>query len=105
MKYQNTQFGNYIMHGSMVKKVNKVKFFQKTAYPIRYFIIDYTSAVMHIKHNKDDAITDKNTKQVHFRDIKDVRMPSEEIEKQIRNKDSLVNWKYPFFVDTVERPF
>lgn len=60
---------------------------------------------MHIKHSKDDTISDKNTKQVHFRDIKDVRMPSEEIEMQIKSKDSLVNWSFPFFVDTVERTF
>jgi hypothetical protein len=60
---------------------------------------------MHIKHSKDDGISDKNTKQVHFRDIKDVRLPSEEIEKQIKSKDSLVNWQFPFFVDTGERPF
>ena len=46
----------------MVKKVQKQKFFQKTAYPVRYFVIDYTSAVIHIKHNKDDMPTDKNSK-------------------------------------------
>jgi hypothetical protein len=49
------------MTGLLKKKVDKEKIFQKKLYPKRYFIIDYTRAVIQIKHKLDDK-KEENTK-------------------------------------------
>jgi hypothetical protein len=41
------------MEGSLKKFVESVKIFQSTVYPTRYFIMDFTQALVIIKHNKE----------------------------------------------------
>ena len=57
------------MTGLLKKKVDKEKLFQKKLYPKRYFIIDYTRAMIQIKHDLDETSLDK-IKQIPFRDVK-----------------------------------
>ena len=71
------------MTGLLKKKVDKEKIFQKKLYPKRYFIIDYTRAVIQIKHKLDDK-KEENTKQIPFRDVKMCCKPQYKAEMQIR---------------------
>jgi hypothetical protein len=54
------------MTGLLKKKVDKEKIFQKKLYPKRYFIIDYTRAVIQIKHKLDDKKEEKKRKHCAF---------------------------------------
>lgn len=43
------RFVQFRMEGYMRKFVEKVKFFQTSLYPKRYFVVDFQGAVMYIK--------------------------------------------------------
>ena len=86
----------------MAKKVSKVKFFQKTAYPVRYYIVDYTAAVIHIKHKKEDALTASDVKSIAFRDVRSVYGPRP---GQLKPTDCQDPWVFAFYVETVARKF
>lgn len=56
------------MEGHLKKFVEKVKIFQMSIYPKRYFIIDFTSANIFIKH-------DKKVKSKMTGDVRDMKNP------------------------------
>ena len=62
------------MEGTLRKFVEKVKFFQKSVHPKRYFMVDFQSAILTIKHDKDSKDA-SDIKKVLFRDILDCYLP------------------------------
>ena len=60
--------------------------------------------MMYIKHSIFDTSSGKNTKAFHFREFKSVSMP-EDLIIDSAVKDKLLKYKYPFCVETTERPF
>ena len=71
------------MTGLLKKKVDKEKLFQKKLYPKRYFIVDYTRAMIQIKHKLDDNNAE-NTTLIPFRDVKMCCKPQFKVEMQIK---------------------
>ena len=68
------------MQGRLKKLVEKVKMFQYTIYPERYFVIDFTSAIIYIKHDenvpsKSSDLKNPKLKIIPFRSIKDCHLP------------------------------
>ena len=62
--FTNTHYdmSKEMMCGCIIKKVDKIKFFQKTVYPKRYMIVDFARAEIYIKHDQKDRNDDKETK-------------------------------------------
>lgn len=90
------------MEGFLRKFVEKVKFFQKTLHPKRYFIIDFTIAsiiISYEKPRKDQMKAPEKNKDwivLPFRDITDCYPP-----QQVIDSRSLPNnWPYPFYLQT-----
>jgi len=97
---------DYKMEGTLKKYVEKVKLFQMTLYPKRYFIIDFTSANIYIKHDELTKINQKeqNAKRVKvipFRSIQDSYMPGNEVPQSSLPK----GWKFIFYVQTIDRVY
>ena len=63
-----------MMEGVLRKFVQKVKLFQRSVHPKRYFVIDFQTAVLTIKPDKKSKDEDK-WKKILFRDILDCYLP------------------------------
>ena len=63
-----TRFSNFVMQGTLKKKVESVKFFQRKLFPKRYFEIHFPEAIIIIKHDSDTTDI-KKIKQFPFRDV------------------------------------
>ena len=50
---ETAYFNQYKMQGFLKKFVEKVKLFQMSLYPKRYFLIDFQLAIMYIMKKKD----------------------------------------------------
>ena len=90
----------------MKKFVDKVKLFQRSVHPKRYFLIDFTSANLYIRKDpwKDKTIKigqDAETKTIPFRSVTDVYLPKGEIHQTALPK----KWKWPFYVQTDDRTY
>ena len=75
---------NYKMEGYLKKFVDKVKLFQRSVHPKRFFLIDFTSANLFIRKEpmRDKTIKiaqDKGTKTIPFSSVTDVYLPKGEI--------------------------
>lgn len=91
------QFRHYQMEGYMKKFVEKVKLFQKTVHPTRYFILDFQTAILTIKH--DHKSTDKSQmKKILFRDILDCYLPLAKPEHKPPK-----GWEHCLYLRTTER--
>lgn len=95
------------MEGYLRKFVEKVKFFQMTLHPKRYFIIDFTIASIIICHEKPTKAQLKSPEEqkdwliMPFRDITDCYPPQQVIDgKSLPN-----NWPFPFYLQTQRRLF
>ena len=75
-----------------------MKLFQKTAYPKRYFTVDFTFASILIKNKKKDDNANPNNKVIAFREVLSVSKPTAEGEEIIKNKDCIKPWIYAFYV-------
>ena len=77
-----------------MKKVEKLKFFQKTAFPKRYMIIDFSGHTIYIKHQHSDPNEDsRNSKPIEFRDILGTMVP-DPINDQVKIR--LKDYDYAF---------
>lgn len=105
VKSDTIKFEEYKMEGCLRKFVEKVKLFQKTMHPKRYFMIDFTIASIIIcpdkptKQQLKEPEANKDWKILPFRDITDCYPP-----QQIIDGRSLPNnWPYPFYLQTLGR--
>jgi hypothetical protein len=87
------------MQGYLRKFVQKVKFFQKTVHPKRYWVIDFQTAIMTIQKEKEDKHQSEN-KKILFRDILDCYLPKTDIEDQLPK-----NWEHAIYLQTRDRLF
>jgi len=88
------------MSGELKKKVQELKFWQKKIYPKRYFVIDFSTAVICIRHAKDDT----KFVSVPFREVLDVYIPPPQKESKIKFECSK-NFNFPFYLETKERKY
>jgi len=65
------------MKGLLRKFVDKVKIFQKTMYPKRFFIIDFRAAILYIKNDENTVDTNK-IKEIPFCEILECYLPKHE---------------------------
>lgn len=87
------------MEGYLRKFVQKIKFFQKTVHPKRYFTIDFQTAIMTIMKDKENK-NPKENKKVLFRDILDCYLPKEDIDDQLPK-----GWEWSIYLQCRERLF
>lgn len=93
------------MQGILRKFVEKVKWFQRSVHPKRYFIIDFTIASIVISHGayKPLSTAEINLQEectvMPFRDVLDCYLPRNLIDRASLPK----NWQYPFFLKTTNR--
>ena len=87
------------MEGWLRKFVEKVKFFQKSVHPKRYFVVDFQSAIMTIKHERDSK-DPSDIKRILFRDILDCYLP-----KKLNNQAMPKGWEHGMYLQTRERLF
>ena len=94
------------MEGNLRKFVQKVRFFQKSLYPKRYFVIDFTIAKMFIKKDRaleagpNDTPT-SDVKVLPFRSILDCSKPCvTSIPSDVPKK-----WRHLFMLRTIDRVF
>jgi hypothetical protein len=66
------------MEGHLRKFVEKIKLFQTTIHPKRYFVIDFQGALLYIQKDKFEK-KPENIKQVLFRDIIDCYLPKKDV--------------------------
>ena len=90
------------LSGSLVKMVDKINFFQKTPYPKRYFVIDYSSGMVIIKHNYNVLNSYTNNTTIPFRDFIAVSPRGYD---NVTNNHSKKPYIYPFFVKTINRTY
>lgn len=98
------QFINYKMEGYLKKFVKQVRIFQRSLYPKRYFVIDFTIAKIFVKQDKSCTIGPKEgsnskVKVIPFRSIKDCYLSTVKLDKSTVPK----NWQNVFYVQTIER--
>lgn len=87
------------MEGYLRKFVEKIKFFQTTIYPKRYFMIDFQQAFLNIQTDRIEKNKSK-IKVVWFRDILDCYLPKKDVQHQLPE-----NWEHCFYLQTRERMF
>ena len=95
---ETANFTQYKMHGYLKKFVEKVKLFQMSLYPKRYFVIDFQLAILQIQKDKKVKFDDPNNKKVLFRDILDCYLPKKDVSYDLPGK-----WKHVFYLKTTER--
>ena len=49
----NSEFKSFRMQGWLRKRVQEVKFFQRNGYPKRFFIVDFTKAIILIQYKRE----------------------------------------------------
>jgi len=67
-------------------------------------MIDFTFATVHIKNKKKDGMNHPNNKVIAFREITSFSVPNEDLENALA-RECVKPWRYPFFVNTVDRTF
>jgi|APSaa5957512535_1039671.scaffolds.fasta_scaffold230981_1 hypothetical protein len=92
------------MEGNLKKFVEKVKVFQMSIYPMRYFLIDFTSANIYIKHDKNVKIKNNDPKNskvkvIPFRSVKDCYLARSDVSNMSLPK----GWQHAFYVVTIDR--
>lgn len=95
------------MEGLLRKTVSKVKLFQKNSFPKRYVIIDFTSANIFVKYEKESIadptfVSTQECKIIPFRSIKECSLPTD---SSFPSKRLPKNWQMAFHVKTIERDF
>lgn len=88
------------MQGYLKKFVEKVKLFQMSLYPKRYFFIDFQLALMYIQKSSTQNQKDKDVKKILFRDILDCYLPKRNVSLDLPG-----DWKHVFYLKTNERTF
>ena len=83
-KIGNTEFMNKQVRGVLKKAVDEQKVFVKDFFPSRYYVIDFTKAMLIIKHDRFDKENDPNNKTLAFRDIIDCYLPTEKNEEKMQ---------------------
>ena len=121
--FDHSQFKKYIMEGVLRKTVSAVSVFQRDVFPRRYFIVDFTQAVIYITHHQEfggenmywnkrlnryvakpfHQLLEEDEKKIvlPFRSVIDVHQPSTCLPQSVVPKD----WEYPFSLHTIDRRY
>ena len=79
--------------------------FQKTAFPKRYFVLDFEKAILYIKKGTGDADDHSDTRTIHLANINAVSLPDQAEAQELTADSSLRPFGNPFYLETSDRRF
>mmetsp|Transcript_15668 Transcript_15668/g.24016 ORF Transcript_15668/g.24016 Transcript_15668/m.24016 type:complete len:174 (+) Transcript_15668:65-586(+) len=100
MRLPNVCYEGTKISGTLKKRVQEFRFFQKKIFPKRFWIIDFAFGTVTVKHDKDSK---KESSMFYFREIEDCYMPEEKKDEQLRVLLTTSRFNVPFYLKTKQR--